>query len=392
MTIEEQIRQRRMEIQTAVSDNILKSFESEGLHVNSLIKSEENEFEKAKHQDGDMHPNGKWVWVSSANGGKGDWRTKGGRTHTKHSAAGGNAEVKTDNTQSTNSKSTAEKTAPRSLDEYAAEVSTDKLEQVVSSKNASKELRDAAEKELKKRNGENQQVEKQKLKEQSTESEKHSNMTIYGRSLNFNFLHSLKNENKFSLNVLKEMGYKTQNDRQYDINSTWLSDDSKSLLISFKNKYGKNEDVEIPFDSKSPTLNQLYKEYSEKVAKILDKNVPETLDKKELNEAIGIEMSNFWDNNNTHNDSQEWRENAWQIYSKYNKNNPMSIETFDRKYASAYQGASQGLKMEYYFNARAKGGDAEEAEEYANEQFNAFLRHLDDPIMKRYNFTPTPFK
>ena len=51
---------------------------------------EEELFEKAKHQDGDMHPNGKWVWVSSANGGKGDWRTKGGRTHTKHST-GGNA-------------------------------------------------------------------------------------------------------------------------------------------------------------------------------------------------------------------------------------------------------------------------------------------------------------
>jgi hypothetical protein len=235
---------------------------------------------------------------------------------------------------------------------------------------------DAAEKELKKRNGENQQVEKQKLKEQSTESETHSNMTIYGRQLNFNFIDSLKNKKKFSLNVLKEMGYKTQNDRQYDINATWLSNDGKSLLISFDNKYGKNEDVEIPFDSKSPTLNQLYKEYSEKVAKILDKNVPETLDKKELAEAIDIEMYNFWDNNNTHNDSQKWREQAWQIYNKYNKNNPMSIETFDRKYASAYQGASQGLKMEYYFNARAKGGSAEKAEEYANEQFNAFLRHL----------------
>ena len=62
MTIEEQIRQRRMEIQNAVSDNILKGFDID--------------IEKAKHQDGDMHPNGKWVWVSSANGGKGDWRTK----------------------------------------------------------------------------------------------------------------------------------------------------------------------------------------------------------------------------------------------------------------------------------------------------------------------------
>lgn len=68
------------------------------INIDSLQEAEdilkaagsEDLFEKAKHQDGDMHPNGKWVWVSSANGGNGDWRTKGGRTHTKHSA-GGNA-------------------------------------------------------------------------------------------------------------------------------------------------------------------------------------------------------------------------------------------------------------------------------------------------------------
>lgn len=40
----------------------------------NLSKAELDEFEKAKHADGDMHPNGKWVWRSSANGGKGDWR------------------------------------------------------------------------------------------------------------------------------------------------------------------------------------------------------------------------------------------------------------------------------------------------------------------------------
>ena len=45
-------------------------------------------FEKA-HKDGDTHPNGKWVWVSSANGGKGDWRTINGRAHKKMLAAGG---------------------------------------------------------------------------------------------------------------------------------------------------------------------------------------------------------------------------------------------------------------------------------------------------------------
>lgn len=42
-----------------------------------LSKGDEyNDIEKARvvRQDGDIHPNGKWVWVSSAAGGKGDWR------------------------------------------------------------------------------------------------------------------------------------------------------------------------------------------------------------------------------------------------------------------------------------------------------------------------------
>lgn len=55
-----------------------------------ILKSAGSEdiFEKA-HKDGDIHPNGKWVWVSSAAGGKGDWRTLNGRTHKKHQAANG---------------------------------------------------------------------------------------------------------------------------------------------------------------------------------------------------------------------------------------------------------------------------------------------------------------
>lgn len=48
----------------------------------------EDIFEKA-HKDGDLHPNGKWVWVSSAAGGKGDWRTLNGRTHKKHQSESG---------------------------------------------------------------------------------------------------------------------------------------------------------------------------------------------------------------------------------------------------------------------------------------------------------------
>ena len=47
----------------AKQDEIRKAYETLCLDY--------DEFEKAKHQDGDMHPNGKWVWRASANGGQG---------------------------------------------------------------------------------------------------------------------------------------------------------------------------------------------------------------------------------------------------------------------------------------------------------------------------------
>ena len=50
----------------AEQDELRKAYETLGFDYNNI--------EKAKHQDGDMHPNGKWVWRQSANGGKGDWR------------------------------------------------------------------------------------------------------------------------------------------------------------------------------------------------------------------------------------------------------------------------------------------------------------------------------
>lgn len=51
------------------------------IKINSVEKAEEilkaagteDLFEKAR-TDGEMHPNGRWVWHSSANNGKGDWR------------------------------------------------------------------------------------------------------------------------------------------------------------------------------------------------------------------------------------------------------------------------------------------------------------------------------
>ena len=56
----------------AVQENILKSF---GAEVS------EDMLEKA-HNHGDVHSNGKWYWESSANGGKGDWRTIKGTVKT----------------------------------------------------------------------------------------------------------------------------------------------------------------------------------------------------------------------------------------------------------------------------------------------------------------------
>lgn len=66
----EDIKRRQLELK----NNLLKGF---GVGINEV---DEDEFEKA-HKQGDLHPNGKWYWESSAAGGKGDWRTIGGRRH-----------------------------------------------------------------------------------------------------------------------------------------------------------------------------------------------------------------------------------------------------------------------------------------------------------------------
>lgn len=67
---------------------------------NKAISHEEfwEEMQKA-HQDGDMHPNGKWVWRSSANGGKGDWRVASPSKHgggTKTTAAASTSKISTE--------------------------------------------------------------------------------------------------------------------------------------------------------------------------------------------------------------------------------------------------------------------------------------------------------
>ena len=80
MNIAEQLHARQAELRNRMAIGIAKGFETD------IEKAEDTDLEKA-HKDGDPHPNGKWVWVSSANGGKGDWRTINGKTHKSHTAA-----------------------------------------------------------------------------------------------------------------------------------------------------------------------------------------------------------------------------------------------------------------------------------------------------------------
>lgn len=96
-------------------DSLEKSFEDEvnpfemEAYKSELTKAELDEFEKAKHQDGDMHPNGKWVWRQSANGGKGDWRVAkpGGSKATAGGAAA--ATTKTNTAAKTSSSALSDK-------------------------------------------------------------------------------------------------------------------------------------------------------------------------------------------------------------------------------------------------------------------------------------------
>ena len=59
-----------------VAERLTQGFSS--VHRDTLSKAQEafDDIEKARvvRQDGDIHPNGKWVWSSQAAGGKGDWR------------------------------------------------------------------------------------------------------------------------------------------------------------------------------------------------------------------------------------------------------------------------------------------------------------------------------
>lgn len=81
-----------------------------GIEIGSVKDAEEILMNAGKerltkaHKDGDLHPNGKWYWKSSANGGKGDWRVIKKTTSSKPAAAP--ASKSTNPTSKTTSKGT----------------------------------------------------------------------------------------------------------------------------------------------------------------------------------------------------------------------------------------------------------------------------------------------
>jgi hypothetical protein len=104
-------------------DSLEKGFEDEinpfemEAYKSELTKAELDEFEKAKHQDGDMHPNGKWVWRQSANGGKGDWRvakpSKGGRRANAAQSSANNNQQPTNQPSVSSSSSAAKQSSSK---------------------------------------------------------------------------------------------------------------------------------------------------------------------------------------------------------------------------------------------------------------------------------------
>jgi hypothetical protein len=104
-------------------DSLEKSFEDEvnpfemEAYKSELTKAELDEFEKAKHQDGDIHPNGKWVWRQSANGGKGDWRVA------KPSRGGGSSKT-TSSSSSSDSKTTKVPAIKHQVDNFMYTIQT----------------------------------------------------------------------------------------------------------------------------------------------------------------------------------------------------------------------------------------------------------------------------
>lgn len=134
-----------------------------------ILKSAGSEdiFEKA-HKDGDLHPNGKWVWVSSANGGKGDWRTLNGRTHKKHQATTGSSDSATQNNKSKDEKFI--KTFKDADDDVLQKIISGKIQSTDREKQLAKKIFDDRKKSSKSQNKEAEDVKNELDNKKSTTS------------------------------------------------------------------------------------------------------------------------------------------------------------------------------------------------------------------------------
>nr|DAS96440.1 MAG TPA: hypothetical protein [Caudoviricetes sp.] len=145
-----------------VSARIQQSFTTLPDADQSLLKADEyDDLEKARvvRQDGDIHPNGKWVWVSSAAGGKGDWRViKKQKDGSSNAPASEKTEKKENKpSQEEVDKEMMKKTTSlndferklRMLDEKMLLKVKDLLERVIESKATTKKEKEQAERSLK---------------------------------------------------------------------------------------------------------------------------------------------------------------------------------------------------------------------------------------------------
>lgn len=209
----------------------------------TLTKAELDEFEKAKHQDGDMHPNGKWVWRQSANGGKGDWRVanpaKRGR---KSKTATASQDSSSDKTQKNDMSNMSDK----EFDEKYNESKT-KYNQMMNNKNVNETSKKSAQSAMEK-------IEAEKKRRQ--ESSKKTKTTSEKKSSGDKFMSALKVYSNKYTDESKITVYKTDKgnwDTYYDgkrigiVNKQMLTE----KLAKEKGWYREDSEEETPKKTKT---------------------------------------------------------------------------------------------------------------------------------------------
>lgn len=115
----------------------------------------------------------------------------------------------------------------------------------------------------------------------------------------------------------------------------------------------------------------------------------EKLSPKKLREAIHGEIDTWLESNKgEHSDTSNFREKLYSLYEKYNKNNPMTINKFNNHFAGQYMDAGEGFKFNLFANARKKGAGKQEAEKYAQDEYNRFLKKIEQGEADDYQLVP----